>query len=75
MLQVLRLGLPLGAGSTGALAEAARFLTVVGFAWPTRGGRQCWKTRGFHLVGYERPSPSRELWAKVCEVEDGTKLN
>ena len=50
MLRVLRLGLPLGAGSVGALAEAALFLAIVGFAWPTRGGRQCWKV-GFPAGG------------------------
>ena len=44
MLRVLRLGLPLVAGSTGIFAEAALFLAIVGFAWPTRGGRQCWET-------------------------------
>ena len=43
MLRVLRLVLPLGVGSAGALAKAALFLAIVGFAWPTRGGRQCWK--------------------------------
>ena len=41
----LHLGLPLVVGSEGALAEAALFLAIVSFAWPTRGGRQCWKTR------------------------------
>ena len=41
MLRVLRLSLPLGVGSAGALAEAALFLAIVGFAWPTRDGRQC----------------------------------
>ena len=50
MLRVLRLGLPLCAGSAGALAEAACFLTVVGFAWLTHGGRQCWK-KGFPADG------------------------
>ena len=44
MLQALRLGLPLLVGSEGALAEAALFLAIVGFAWPTRGGFQYWKT-------------------------------
>ena len=40
----LRLGLPLGAGSLDAIAEAALFLAIVSFAWPTRGGCHCWKT-------------------------------
>jgi hypothetical protein len=34
----------------GVLVEAALFLAIVGFAWPTRGGRQCWKT-GFPAGG------------------------
>ena len=71
MLRVLRLGLLHGVGSTGALAEAALFLAIVGFAWPTRGGRQYWKTRGFQQAGYGRPSSSRELWAKGCEMGHG----
>ena len=41
------LGLPLGAGSLDAIAEAALFLAIVSFAWPTRGGRHCWKTGVF----------------------------
>jgi hypothetical protein len=39
---VLRLDLPLLVGSGGALVKATLFLA--GFAWATRGGRQCWKT-------------------------------
>ena len=50
MLRVLRLGLPLGAGSAGALAKAALFLAIAVFARPTRDGRQCWKT-GFPSRG------------------------
>jgi hypothetical protein len=29
--------------SGGALTEVALFLAIVGFAWPTRSGRQCWE--------------------------------
>ena len=42
MLRVVRLGLPLVDVSADALAEAALFHAIVGFAWSTRGGRQCW---------------------------------
>ena len=41
MLRVVRLGLPLVVVSVGALAVAALFRAIVGFAWPTRGGCQC----------------------------------
>ena len=72
---MLRLGLPLGVGSAGALVEAILFLTILGFAWPIRGGRQCWKTGAFPQMGNRRPSPRRVLWAKVCEMEGGPRLN
>ena len=51
MLWALRLGHLLVKGSVGVLAKAALFLAIVGFAWPTRGVGQCWKTRGFQQVG------------------------
>ena len=37
MLRALHLGLPLLVGSASALAEAALFLAMVCFAWPTHG--------------------------------------
>ena len=43
MLRALCLGRHLIEGSTGTLVEAALFLAIVGLAWPTRGGHQCWK--------------------------------
>jgi len=58
VLRALHLGLSLGAGSAGALAEVALFLAIVGFAWPTRGEHQGWKAEDFQQVGYGRPSPS-----------------
>jgi hypothetical protein len=41
VLRVLCLGLPLEVEVVGALAEALLFPAIMGFAWPTRGGRQC----------------------------------
>ena len=43
-------GLPLLVDFEGALVKTALFLAIVGFAWPTRGGRQCWKM-GFPADG------------------------
>ena len=37
------LGHPIVEGSADVLVGATLFLRIVGFAWPTRGGRQCWK--------------------------------
>ena len=53
MLRALRLGRLLVKGSVGVLAKAALFLAIVGFAWPTCGGRQCWKM-GFPAGGSRR---------------------
>jgi hypothetical protein len=43
-MRILRLGLPLALELDGALSWAALFLSIVGFYWPTRGGRQCWNS-------------------------------
>lgn len=44
MLWALCLSLPLATSSEVSLAETALFIAIVGFAWPTRVGRQCRKT-------------------------------
>jgi hypothetical protein len=41
---VLRLGCPLAEGSVGTLAEASLFLAIMGIAWATHGGHQCWRS-------------------------------
>jgi len=45
VLRALHLGRPLVEGSMEILAEAALFLAIMGLAWATRSGRQCWKVR------------------------------
>ena len=66
MLRALRLDLPLVVGSADALAEAALFLAIVGFAWPTHGGCQCWETGsqqdgGAKVIGQVGPDTIRVL--------------
>ena len=62
MLRALRLGLPLGVGSAGALTEAALFLVIVGLLGQHMVGVNVGKLgvsrrrgmEGLHLVGCSR---------------------
>jgi hypothetical protein len=71
VLRVLRLGLPLRAEAADALVEALLFLAIVGFSWPTRGGRQCWNSE-FQQAGKVAPhsvgAPSRGQDAEKDKV-------
>jgi hypothetical protein len=69
VLQVLRLGLPLGAKVTGALAEAFLFPAIVGFPWPTCGGRQCWNHEFRQVGGGVDLSPTGALRGGERHVE------
>jgi hypothetical protein len=61
VLRVLCLGLPLGAKVTSALPEAFLFPAIVGFSWPTSGGRQCWNHEFRQVGGGVDLSPTGNL--------------
>ena len=75
MLRALRLGLPLGVGSVGALAEATLFSCHYGFCLANTRWVPMLENCGFQQTGNGRPSPKRVLRAKVCEMEGGPRLN
>ena len=48
------------------LVGAALFLGIMGFAWLTRGGHQCWKVALFQQVVWRETSPG---WMPQAKVE------
>jgi hypothetical protein len=58
----------------GVLAEAVLFLAILGFAWQTCGGRQCWNS-GFQRVGRREHAPWRVPRAKVQKRDGEPKFN